>query len=356
MNGSCVKPILSDALKTLLTIMIFLISYKAIANDNVVNIYTWSNYIPENIVKQFTKETGIRVNVSYFDSNATLYAKIRSNPNIGYDIITPTSYYLQRMQRLGLLHKLDKIKLSNFKNLNPTLLNKSFDPHNQYSFPYIWGITGIVYNDKYYTPGSITSWKDLWNKKYRDKILLLNDQRDVFSLTMIKLGYSVNTTDPEKIKSAYEALLDLLPNVKLFNSDAYQNIYADDDATLGIGWNGDINRLMPDNKHIRFVYPKEGFVLWIDTLAIPKNAPHLKNAYRFMNFILRPDIAKMLSLETGFASPNQAAVKLLPKEIRNNPTIYPSNKILERSHFQTGLPAKARTLYENYWEKLKLST
>ena len=168
-------------------------------------------------------------------------------------------------------------------------------------------------------------------------------------------GDSPNSNDPLQIKEAYQHLLKLLPNIKLFNSDAIPSIFIDEDATLGMAWNGDIYRASRENPHLKFIYPKDGFVIWVDALAIPKYAPHLKNAYKFLNFILKANMAKQVTLTYGYATANQAAKKALPKSIRNNPMIYPSPTTLKRGHFQRDVSNLAQALYAKYWEQLKLN-
>lgn len=340
-------------MKYLPLILTFLLMPLAFANNKSLNIYIWSNYIPQKVITEFEKKTGIHINYSEFDSNNALYTKLKADPHIGYDIIVPSSYYVQRMRREGMLRKLNKTKLPNLKYLNPVLLNRSYDPHNNYSIPYLWGTTGIVVNDRYYHPKNFQSWNDLWKKQYKDQLLMLNDAREVFSIALISLGYSVNDKNTKHIKQAYLKLKALMPNVKLFNSDAEDNIYIDEDATLGIGWSGDIYLSQQENSHLHYIYPKPRFPIWIDCLAIPKHAPHYNNALLFMNFLMQPKIAKQITMTEGYSSPNQAGMRLLPKKMRDNPILNPSNKILKRGDVEADLgPADAH--YEKYWQLLKL--
>lgn len=320
----------------------------------IVNIYNWSEYLPADVINQFEKETGIKINYSTYGSNETMYAKLKSAPNAGYDIVVPSTYFIDRMRRQSMLQKIDKTKLPNFKNLNPELLNKSFDPHNDYSIPYLWGATAIVVNDKYYPKGSITGWTDFWHNDLKNQLLLLDDTREVFAIALFLLGYSVNDTNPNHIKAAYEKLEQLLSNVKLFNDEAVRNIYIDEDATIGMGWAGDIFLAHQENPHVQCVYPKEGFIISMDNIVLVKNAPHIENAYKFINFILRPDIAKRISLNAGYATPNLAAYKMMPKDILNNPIIYPDQNTLHRGQFQEDV-GDAAAIYEKYMELLKIS-
>ncbi len=336
-------------------LLLFAIALPSWADDKqVVNVYNWSGYISDGVLKQFEKETGIHVNYTTYDSNETLYAKLKADPDAGYDIVVPSTYFIDRMRNQNMLHKIDKSQISNIKHLNPVLLNKPFDPHNEYSIPYFWSTTGIAINTKYYPEESIKTWNDLWKNQYKDQLLLLDDIRDVFSMALFSLGYSVNDTNPEHIKAAYLKLRKLLPNVRLFNDEAAAAIYIDEDATLGMGWNGDVYMASKENPAMRYIYPKEGFALAIDSMAIPVGAKHLENAYKFINFILRPDIAMQLSVATGYASPNLAAQKLMPKELANNKMVYPDAATLERSQIQIDLGPATNAIYAKYWELLKI--
>jgi spermidine/putrescine transport system substrate-binding protein len=334
-------------------IALFCFLPEAFAGENVVNVYMWSGIIPEAIIQKFEKDTGIKVNFSTYDSNEVMYAKLRAGKNPGYDIVEPSSYYIERMHHQDMLEKIDKSKLSNFRNLNPEFLNKPYDPSNHYSIPFVWGITGIFINKEYFTPNTINGWSDLWDKKYADKLMLLDDSREVFAIALRVLGYSINTNKPEEIRQAYLKLKELSPNIKIFNSSVL-SILIDEDATIGMAWNGDLFKSKKENHQLDFIYPKDGFAIWVDSFAIPKNAPHRDNAYKFINYMLRADIDKSITLDNDFPTTNSAAQKLLPNEIKNNPTVYPSHETLRRGEFEEDIGDKALALYEKYWERLKM--
>lgn len=342
-------------MRAFLLILLALLTWPAFAQEEaVLNVYNWANYMPDSVIQQFEKETGIKVNYSTFDSNETLYAKLKSTSSVGYDIVVPSSYFVDRMRREQMLILLDKTKLTNFKDLNPRLLNQVYDPHNQYSVPYLWGTTSIALNTRYYAKDSVKSWQDLWDPKYKDQLLLMDDVRDVFAVAMKTLGYSINDTNSEHIKQAYLKLKELLPNVRLFNAEALQTLYIDEDVTIGMGLSGDIFIANKEDPSIAYLYPKEGPIMWLDSLVIPKGAKHIENAYRFINFLLRPDIAAQVSKKIGYATPNLQGLKLLPAEIRNNPIIYPSPADLAHGEFQADLGNDVTQLYEKYWEVLKV--
>jgi spermidine/putrescine transport system substrate-binding protein len=323
----------------------------------IVNVYVWSNGIPKSVLKQFKGETGIEVNYSEFDNNETLYAKLKANPKAGYDVIEPSSYYVDRMKDEGMLQSIDKKQIPSVKDINPVLLE---DPTAEkiYGLPYIWSTTGIVLDDRYHDPKQFQSWKDLWNSKLKNQILILDDEREAFGIALITLGYSFNDGDPDHLKQAYEKLKQLSPNVKMFASDAEQTIYVDGDVTIGTGWSQDIYLSQQENKHLKFIYPNPKFPLAIDCLSIPKYAPHPDNAVRFINFIMRPDIAKQIALNVGAPVSNPKAIAQLPEAIRNNSTFNPDAAILKRAEREGQLinpkTNKDNTmLLDKYWQKLK---
>lgn len=322
--------------------------------DHTLNIYNWSDYLPEEVLQQFEQETGIHINYSTYDNNETMYAKLKANPDIGYDIVVPSTYFIDRMKSEQMLMPIDKSRLTNFNNLNPALLNKSFDPNNQYSIPYLASSTGILYNDQYYPVGSIHNWTDLWNKKYQNQLLILDDVREIFSVALLALGDSPNTADPEQIKAAFDKLKMLLPNIKLFNDEAVKAIYIDEDATVGMAWSGDAYQAAQENPHLHFIYPNDGYLISEDSMAIPAHAPHIDNAYLFINYILRPEVAAKIAMNTGYTTPNLMAKNYLPRSVRESSIMYPDAKVLARGQFQLDV-GNATDLYEHYLELLKLS-
>lgn len=335
-------------------ILLFLFLFASLANaENILNLYSWSGYLPSDVALQFERETGVHINYTTFNSNETMYAKLKANPASEYDVVVPSTYFIDRMWRQGMLQKIDKTKIKQLENINPLLMNKSFDPENNYSIPFSWGTTGIVINKKFIDQNSVRSWADFWQPQFKNQLLLLDDPRETFAIALMTLGYSVNETNPDHIKAAYHKLQQLMPNVKLFNDEAIQSIYIDEDAKIGMGWSGEIYQAIQENSSLDYIYPKEGFCIWVDSLAIPIGAKHVENAYKFINFILRPEIAKQISLETGYPSPNLVAVKLLPSAIKNNLIIYPTADVLRHGQMQIDV-GSAGAVYEKYMGLLKI--
>jgi spermidine/putrescine transport system substrate-binding protein len=336
---------------------LFLIVYGApiYAGQAVLNVYAWAGYLPKAVLQAFTRETGIQVNYSTYESNEALYAKLKTGPHSGYDIIMPSSYCIARMRREGMLLPLDKNKLFYLKQLQPVLLDKAdtYDPGNQYSIPYLWSVTGLVINSAYHHPGRLKTWQSLWQADFKDKLLLLDDAREVFSVALLALGYSPNARDPEQIQQAYLKLKQLMPNVRVFSSEGIASLYIDEELTAGIAWNGDVYRIQQENPAVQFYYPQEGYILSIDNLAVPIGAKHIEYAYQFINFLLRPEVAACISLETGYATSNQEARHYLPLSILRNPIIYPDESTLPRGIIQEDV-GEALRFYEQYWDLLKM--
>lgn len=339
-------------MKRWVTLFIFLCISAFSQAQEKVNVYVWGGEIPKDLIQKFERETGIKVRFSTYDSNEILYAKLKAGGQGIYDVILPSAYFVERMRKQGMLEPLDEAFLPNKKNLALTFQNNSYDPDNRYSVPLTWGITGLFYHQQ---QRPLNKWSQLWSTNLRHQLLLLDDAREVFSMGLMSLGYSPNDENPEHIKKAFIHLKNLIPNIKLFASDSIQSIIIDEDATVGMAWNGDIFKAQAENPNIRFSFPQNGFVIWTDCLAIPKHPPHPKAAHIFINFMMRPDVAREIALQEGHAITNLAARKTLPEDIRNSTLLYPSEEVLARGYFQRDVSDAVLQLYGYYWQQLKLS-
>ncbi|WP_395496599.1 extracellular solute-binding protein [Arsenophonus endosymbiont of Lipoptena cervi] len=328
-----------------------------ISYDNkMVYFYNWSEYVSVEILNQFTQETGIKVMYSTYESNESMYIKLKTYTKDSYDLVVPSTYFVAKMSREGMLQKIDKSKLTQFKNLDPNFLHKSFDPKNDYSIPHVWGATGIGINsDVNNDLKSIASWADLWKPEYKNRVLLTDDSREVFQIALLKLGYSGNTTDPNLIAIAYEELKKLMPNVIAFNSDNPAYPFIQKDVNCGMLWNGSAYIIRKLGVPIKFVWPKEGAIFWMDSFVIPSNAKNVDGAIQLINFLLRPDIAARISQQNGYPTPNLAAKKLLPVNIATDTSLYPSEVILKHGEWQNDV-GNVNILYENYFQQLKTNS
>lgn len=321
-------------------------------NHGILYFHNWSEYISAEVLAQFTRESGIKVFYSTYESNETLYAKLKMHPSGGYDLVVPSTHFLSKMRREGMLQKIDRSKLTNFNHLDPLLLDKPFDPHNSYSIPYLWGITGIGVNSSEVDVQSIQSWGDLWDTKYRNRLLMIDDARELFHIALLRLGYSANSTDLQQITEAYQALQQLVPNVLLFNSDSPSAPFIAGEVNVGMLWNGAAYLGQQAGVPLQLIWPKEGAIFWMDSLAIPSGARHVDNALKLIDFILRPDIAAKIAQHIGYATPNKSAQALLPKDLINNRFLYPDALLMRQGEWQVDV-CEAHQHYENYFQRLK---
>lgn len=341
-------------MKHLFTLLVMLLLTPQALAAEVVNVYAWGGEIPDAVVRDFERATGITVHLSTFDSNETLYSRLKASPSGMYDVIAPSAYFVERMRRQGMLAPLDKRLLPHLKNLDKHFLNPEYDPKNRYSLPFIWGTTGIFYNQHSISPPP-EDWESLWDKRFKNRLMLLDDSREVFSMALLSLGFNPNDNNPEHLQNAYEKLLALVPNIRLFASENIQAIMIDEDADAGAAWNGDAWKAQTENKDIAFTYPKSGFVIWVDCLAIPANAHNRPEAHRFIDFLLRAKTSANVARISSQAITNLAGQKRLPPEIRNNPVVYPPEDVLVRGTFQRDLDDKTLALYNSLWQRLKLA-
>ena len=338
--------------KFLVLALVLLWSLSAQAAQNTLVVYNWSEYIPQKVLTQFTKETGIKVVYSTFESNEAMHAKVKLQRGKGYDLIFPTNNMIDIMRAEGLLTTIDKSKLSNLKYLDPKLMGQAFDPENDYSIPYMWGSVGLVVNKKYIDPATVTSWRDLLRPEYKGRILLSDDLRDAMGMALKATGHSVNSTDEKELQAAFEFLKALRPSVKVFDVTASKQTFISEEVRIGMMWNGDSLVAGDENPNLAFIYPKEGVILWVDSFAIPKNAKNKEAAHLFINFLLRPEIAKECVLEFRYSTPNLEALKLLPENLRTNRVLVPTEADLKNAEFLNSV-GKALGMYEKFWERVK---
>jgi spermidine/putrescine transport system substrate-binding protein len=315
-------------------------------------IYTWSSYTDQDLLDRFTKETGITAVADVFDSNEAMLSRVQAGGGGGYSIIYPSDYMVQRMVELEMLTQLDFSRITGLDRISPQFLNPEYDPGNLHSVPISWGTTGLIYNTQTLKPAP-TDWSYLWENQQQltKRMSMLNDVREVMGAVLKMLGYSYNSRNSQQIQQAYEKLAVLKPHLASFTSDAWRDQVLSGDLLLAMCYSSDANEVMEENKNLQYLLPKSGSTLWMDTLVIPKTAPNPEGAYAWINFMLQPDIAAEICERLSFATPNQEALKQLPPEVRNNPTLFPPNSDLERCESVAPV-GKFSEVYESYWTKL----
>jgi spermidine/putrescine-binding protein len=273
-----------------------------------LNLYGWSEYVPQALLEKFTQETGIRVNYDTYSSNEELLAKLQAGA-AGYDLIIPSDYTVSILTAQGLLEEIDISQIPNFSNIDPQFQNPYFDPENKYTIPYQWGTTGLVVDTEKVTE-PITKWSQLWDPAFEDRVVMLDDGREVLGIVLQMLGFDRNSTNPDELAQAKDKLLELMPNIRLFDSDSPHSALLTGEAWLGLTWNGEATKAYQENPSIAYICPEEGCGIWVDTLAIPKGAPHKDAAIKFMNFVLDPANNLMITKEFPYSSANLKSLEL----------------------------------------------
>ena len=339
------------------------------AEDKVLNIYNWSDYIAEDTIANFEKRTGIKVNYDVFDSNEVLEGKLLAGAT-GYDIVVPTGDFLERQINAGIFIKLDKSQLKNWSNLDKAILKRvaAHDPGNEHSIPYMWGTTGFGYNiqkvEQAMPNAPVGSWDMLFNPDVVSKfkgcgVTLLDAPTEVFSNLMRYLGHDPNSQKPDDVKLFQEHMLTVRPHIKYFHSSQNINDLANGEICVAMGWSGDMliarDRAGEANQGIEIAYtiPKEGALMWFDNLAIPSDAPHPGNAHLFMDYIMEPEVVAAISNYVFYANGNSASLPLVDDEVKTDPSIYPSDEVKANLFPNLASSAKFTRLLTRAWTKVK---
>ncbi|MDD2922918.1 MAG: spermidine/putrescine ABC transporter substrate-binding protein [Anaerolineales bacterium] len=322
-----------------------------------VNIFVWTEYIPVEMTECFELVYGIKVNRDEYSSNEEMYAKVSAGGS-NYDLVQPTDYIIALMVRQGLLQELDHGKLPVLKNFDANYLNFEFDPGNKYSIPYQAGTDAIVVNTDA-IKDTITSWNDLWKPEYAGKMVFIDDSRAVIGATLLTLGYDVNTTDPKQLAEAQAKLKELVPNVKLFDSDSPKTALIAGDAELGLVWTGEALLAQQEKPAIQYIYPTEGAILWQDNWVMLKDAPHADAAYAWLNYTMQGDIFWMMLRDFPFTNPNAAALEYAKANQTELYDIYMNSPITNtpaeavKNGHRIADVGEATPLYDDIWVQVK---
>jgi putrescine transport system substrate-binding protein len=340
------------------------------AEEKVLNIYNWSDYIAEDTIANFEQETGIKVVYDVFDSNELVEAKLVSG-NTGYDLVVPSLQYLARQVQAGVFQPLDKSKLSNYGNLDPEIMARiaTLDPDNQYALNWLWGTTGIGYNvDKVKQALGDSAPVDSWDLVFKPEnisklkgcgVAVLDTPQELLTTALNYLGEDPNSFDEAVIAKAEALMTSIRPYITEFNSSEYINELANGDICLAVGWSGDVFQAKSraeeagNGVNVAYVIPKEGAPMWFDMMAIPKDAKHPNNAHLFLNYILRPEVMAAISNAVQYASANKASIPLVDKAVLENSGVYPAPETMHKLFTFAVMPPEVDRMFTRIWTKLK---
>lgn len=322
-----------------------------------LNLFVWTEYIPPDMEECFHLVYDVTVNRDEYSSNEEMYAKLSAG-GTAYDLVQPTDYIVSPMIRNGMLEELDHSKLPSLANMDTNYMNLPFDPGNKYTLPYQAGTDALVYNEKTVT-NPPKSWADLWNPDYAGRMVFLDDSRVVIGMTLLTLGYDLNTKDPAQLDQAKAKLKELIPNVKLFDSDSPKTALIAGDVDLGITWTGEAFLAAQEKPEIKYVYPTEGAILWQDNWAMPKGAPHPDAAYAWINYTMQGDIFWMMLRDFPYINPNKAALEYakanepdIYKPYVESPVTNPPQEAINAGHRVEDV-GDALPLYDQIWTEIK---
>lgn len=324
----------------------------ALGASGKVNFYNWDTYIGETTLDDFTAATGIEVQMDLFADNDELFAKLK-NGNPGYDVIVPTNDYLERMVLADMLEELDHSLIPNIANLDPSFLDKPFDPGRKHSLPYMWGTIGIGYR-KSAVDEVPDSWSWLYESdRYAGRISMLSDGQNIFGMAKKLMGKSLNDWSPESIAAAEAMVIKQKKNITAFAPDNGQDLLFAGEVDLAMEWNGDILQVMNEDDDIGFVLPKEGGLIWEDTLAIPRGGPNPEGAHALINYLLDADAGAKIAEFIQFATPNAAAKAKCDAAYRDNPAIFPAEEAKAKSETFVFPGQEVVQMIDEAWTRVK---
>jgi putrescine transport system substrate-binding protein len=339
------------------------------AQERVVNVYNWSDYIDDSILADFTKETGIKVVYDVFDSNEVLETKLLAG-GTGYDIVVPTGTFLSRQIQAGVFQKLDRSKLTNWGNLDPAILERlaKYDPGNEYAVNYMWGTTGIGYNidkvkERLGADAELNTWDVFYNVDKVSKladcgIYVLDTPEEIVPSALNYLGLDTDSKSPDDLAKAEELLLKVRPYIKKFHSSEYINALANGDICMAVGWSGDMfqarDRAAEANQGVKIEYmiPKEGALMWFDNMAIPADAKNVAEAHEFINYIMRPEVVAKASNYIFYANGNLASKQFINDEVKGDPAVYPDEATMKKLYTVSTKDPRSQRLVTRLWTKV----
>ena len=343
-------------MKKMLTVMLVLclLLPAAALGQEVVNVYNWFDYIDESVLNQFEEETGIHVNYINFTTNEDMMVKLDSDRG-AFDVAFPSDYCVQRLINNDMLLELDFSKIPNFVHIRENLLNPSYDAGNKHSVPYMCGTLGILYNTEKVDPADTDTWAVMWNDKYKGQVLMMDSLRDTMGIALKYLGYSMNTENYEEVNAAKELLIKQKQGgyVMAYGLDEFKDKMVAGDGALAMVYSGDAEYAIELDDKLAYSIPKEGSNIWVDCAVIPKDARNVENAYKFIDFLCRPDIAQKNVEEIWYMSVNKDAIDLMGSDYSDLYVLNPTDEEIDRCEYFNDLTEVGLMIYNTLWEDVK---
>ena len=345
----------------LLALALLLPVIPARAASNEITVYNWGQYISDgsdgyiDVNAAFTEATGIKVNYMTFDTNESLYTKLKTGGST-YGVIIPSDYVISRLIEEDMLEELNFDNIPNYQYIDEAYKNTAYDPENKYSVPYTWGTVGVIYNKNYVDEADVGSWDLLWNEKYADKILMFDNPRDAFAIAESLLGYSYNTEDSAELEAAAEKLKEQRPVVQQYVMDQIFDKMIRGEAYVAPYYAGDYLYMLDENPDLGFYFPEEGFNLFIDAMCIPKGCQNKEAAEAYINFLCDPEISGQNLDYLGYSTPISEAKQYMDPAMAESDIAYPSDEVLANSEAFVALSNEATQLMDSLWLDVKTAS
>ncbi len=333
--------------------------YDRLRDQNItINVYNWGEYISDgsddsmDVIKEFEARTGISVHYTTFASNEEMYAKIKSGGG-NYDVIIPSDYMISRLIAEGMVEPLNFANIPNFSKIDAEYTHLEYDPENKYSVPYMWGYVGLIYNTAMIGEElEIDSWNALWDSRFMGSILMFSNSRDAFGIALLRLGYSINTTDPDELAEAADSLKEQKMLVQAYVMDEIYNKIEGSEAAIAPYYAGDALVMMAENEDLAFIVPKEGTNFFVDAMVIPTGSRNKEAAEMFINFMCDPEISAENAGYIGYATPITEARELLDLDEETMAISYPGSEVLSNTEVFKMLPEQVNSQMDRYWTEI----
>jgi spermidine/putrescine transport system substrate-binding protein len=317
-----------------------------------LNVLTWSNYAAKDTIPDFEREFGATVRLGIYESNEEMLARVQSG-NSGWDIVTPSNYFLPAMQAMDLLGAIDTQKIANATQLQAEFQQPSWDPALKFSVPFMWGSTGIAYRAE--SPIQPTRWADLSDPTFRGRVTMLDDPTEVFAAALAKLQLPLNSNQPAHLKLARDEAIRQKKALRAYlNAEVRDQLVAGDILAAQL-WATTAGQASDGSSAVKFVHPKEGYLLYMDCLCVLRESRRSELAHQFINYLLRAKVSAAIATETWTASANAQTKPLLPVRLQQSNALFPDADTLARGVWTTALNPEAHRLRDRYWTEIKNS-
>lgn len=319
-------------------------------SGEVLYVFNWGDFMDMDLIRDFEKQYGIRVIYDEYDTNESMYARLKAGGN--YDLIFPSDYMIAKLISEDMLEEINFSNIPNYKYIGENFKNMNFDPENKYSVPYVWGTLGILYNTEKVN-GRVDSWSVLFDANNRDEVFMIDSMRDSLAVALNYLGYSINSKNEQELEGAKQLLIQQRSDVNpVYVNDEGKDMIMEGQATFFVTWSGEAMQVISEDDRFHYVVPKEGSNLFVDSMAIPRGARNKENAEKFINFMLETEVATANIEYIEYSTPHTVAWEALEEETRNNEILYPRDSVIEKAEIFMDL-GSFLDVYSRVWREVK---